>query len=480
MKKNIPILITLFVALIYIGAIIFWHLYTPDFNITIQDAGRDNRPAGTARNTADVVIGETFRNYAETSTSLKGQWATFRGGDYKNIAKAGGKINLSTDFPVQWKAATGEGYAGAAIYNGRVYVLDYDENLRSDALRCFDLEAGTELWRRWYRVPMKRNHGFSRTIPAVTDKYVVTLGPQAHVMCCDAVSGNLKWTLDVRKYFDTEEPNWYAGQCPRIENNQLILAPAGKAASTSLGAGILMVGVDCETGEIVWQTPNSLGYKMSHSSIMPMTLSGKKTYVYAGIGGVCGVSAESADKGKLLWNVAWKPSVISPSPLQLSSDKIALTAGYGAGGALLQVKHENGKWAATLADQYKPSEGLSSEQQTPILYEQMVITIPPKDGGGVREKVVAYSPSNLRKPIWESAADERFGLGPYMVIDNYLFALKDDGELYIYKLEQKKMTLIKKQRIMEGRDAWGPMAYADGYLILRDDHWVYCLKISEP
>jgi outer membrane protein assembly factor BamB len=215
---------------------------------------------------------------------------------------------------------------------------------------------------------------------------------------------------------------------------------------------------------------------------MPMTLHGKKTYVYAGIGGVCGISAEIVDKGKLLWNVdTWKPSVIAPSPLQLSSSEILLTAGYGAGGALLQVKHTNGKWSATIIDRYKPNEGVSSEQQTPILYEQMIITIPPKDGGGVRGKLVAYSAFNLRVPIWESAADERFGLGPYFVINNHLFALKDDGELYVYKLEQKGMNLVKKQRIMNGRDAWGPMAYADGYLILRDDHWVYCLKVlSEP
>ena len=473
MKKNIPILITIFVVLIYTGAIVFWHLHTPYNDVTIQDAGRDNRPEGSARSADDVIIGEHFKRFAEISSSLKGQWATFRGSDYKNIAHPNGIINLSTDFPVQWKVATGEGYAGTAIYNGRVYLLDYNEQLRSDALRCFDLETGTELWRRWYRVPMKRNHGFSRTIPAVTDKYVITIGPQAHVMCCDPITGDLKWTLDTRNYFDTEEPNWYAGQCPRIEDNQLILAPAGKE--------ILMVGIDCETGEIAWQTPNSLGYKMSHSSVMPMTLSGKKTFVYAGVGGICGVSAEGADKGKLLWNVPWRPSVVAPSPLQLSTDKIAMTAGYGAGGITLNVKHENGKWTATATDQYRASEGMSSEQQTPILYEQMVITIPPKDGGGVRGKVVAYSHSNLRAPIWESATDERFGLGPYMVIGNHLFAFKDDGELFVYQLQQRAMTLVKKQRIMNGHDAWGPMAYADGYLILRDDHWVYCLKISsEP
>ena len=474
-KKNIVIFITAFVVLIYSGTIVFWHLYTPDFDVSIQNPGADNRPEGKSRKADDVLIGEFFMRYAESrdvtrNVSTQGQWNCFRGSKYDNIVRTDEVFDFSSDFPVQWKVETGEGYAAPVIYNGLVYLLDYDEKLSSDALRCFSLESGTELWRRWYRVPMKRNHGFSRTAPAVTDKYVITIGPQAHVMCCDRITGEMKWSLDVKKQFETEEPLWYSGQCPRIEDNQLILAPAGKE--------ILMVGIDCDTGEIVWQTPNSIGYAMSHSSVTPMVIHGKKTYVYAGVGGVCGVSAEVADKGKLLWNVEkWKPSVIAPSPLQITSDDIVLTAGYGAGGALLQVKNTEGKWSANIIDQYKPNEGLSSEQQTPILYEQMVITIPPNDGGGIRGKLVIYSPSNIRTPVWESAADERFGYGPYLVIGNHLFALKEDGELYIYRLEQRKMTFVKKQRIMDGVDAWGPMAYADGYLIVRDADWVYCLKI---
>ena len=456
------------VVLLYTGAILFWYLYTPNFDITIQNPGADNRPEGKERKTDEVVIGEFFMKYADKSSVLKGEWPCFRGSDYKNMARANDNINFSSEFSLVWKTETGEGHAAPVVYNGLVYLLDYDENLRSDMLRCFDLETGTELWRRWYRVPMKRNHGFSRTAPAVNDKYIVTVGPQAHVMCCNRITGELIWSLDVQKQFETEVPFWYSGQCPRIEDNQLILAPAGKE--------YLMVGVDCETGEMVWQTPNSIGYKMSHSSIMPMTIHGKKTFVYAGIGGVCGVSAENADKGKLLWRVdTWKPSVIAPSPVQLSSGEILLTAGYGAGGALLKVKNSDGKWSAIIADKYKPSEGLSSEQQTPILYEQMVITVLPKDGGGIREKLVAYSPANLRAPIWESAAEERFGLGPYLVIDNHLLVLKDDGELYVYKLEQREITLVKKQRITEGVDAWGPMAFANGYLLLRDANRVYCL-----
>jgi len=41
------------------------------------------------------------------------------------------------------------------------------------------------------------------------------------------------------------------------------------------------------------------------------------------------------------------------------------------------------------------------------------------------------------------------------------------------------MKLLKKQRIMDGIDAWGPLAYADGMLMVRDAHHVKCLKITQ-
>ena len=477
-EKKIITGITVLTVLVYAGIIIGWHLYNPRENLTIQAPGADNRPEGLTRTVSDVLIGEFYMKYIEAdsepdmiNSSHAGKWSTFRGKDRTNIIRVQELVSLpSGDYPVMWSIETGEGYAAPVIYNGRVYFLDYDEPLSSDALRCFSLETGEELWRRWYRVPMKRNHGFSRTVPAIGDNYIITLGPEGHVMCCDPVTGALKWSLDMKKQYNTKIPDWFTGQCPYVDNHTLVLAPAGDE--------VLLTGLDCLTGEILWTTPNTVNYNMSHSSVTPMTLGGKKTYVYFGIGGVCGVSAEAGDCGTVLWETGkWRPSVIAPSPLQLSSNLIFLTAGYGAGGALLHVERAGAQWTATITDQFKPNEGLSSEQQTPILYNHMIIGTLPAGGGGNRLRLVCYSPSNLHSPIWVSSADERFGFGPYMIINDNLFALKEDGELYVYEIRHQGLTLLKKQRIMDGVDAWGPMAYADGMLIVRDAHHVKCLKI---
>ena len=242
-----------------------------------------------------------------------------------------------------------------------------------------------------------------------------------------------------------------------------------------------MVGVDIKTGKTLWGTPNTVDFKMSHSSVIPMTLGGTPTYVYSGVGGVCGVSAEEGNRGQLLWSAdEWQPSVVAPSPMQISSNKVFLVAGYGAGGALLQVDKTGASWEATIKDSYKANEGMSSEQQTPINYQGTLITILPKDGGGMRERLAMYQPGDLHEPIWTSGADERFGLGPYIVVDNRLFAFKEDGELYVYQLAPDSMTLLKKQRIMEeGVDAWGPLAYADGMLIVRDSKTIKCLRVAK-
>jgi outer membrane protein assembly factor BamB len=438
----------------------------------LQLPGRDNRPENLSRSMDEVRVGEFFISYADEQSNLKGSWSRFRGSDFSNIVSNDNIAEMPEGgFVQQWSFTTGEGHAAPAIHNGRVYVLDYDEALSSDMLRCFSFESGKELWRRWYRVPMKRNHGFSRTVPHVDEKYIVTIGPKGHVMCLDTPTGKLLWTLDTEKEYDTQVPFWYTGQCPLVDQGELILAAGGKEA--------LMVGINLQTGKETWRTPNPDGYKMSHSSVIPMSVGGKRFYFYMAVGAMCGISAETADRGKLLFAQGkWQPSVVAPSPLLLPNNRVLLVAGYGSGGAALDIARSGNGLTATTILQHKAGGGISCEQQTPILYKNMVITVMPKDGGANRSRLVCFTPDNLTTPVWSSASDERFGLGPYMVIGDKLLALEDEGSLFMYKIEPRKLSLMGRQKVFDGIDAWGPMAYADGYLVLRDSHRVVCLRVK--
>jgi outer membrane protein assembly factor BamB len=467
-------IILIIVGLVGLLVFLFWFFHNPVKGLTVSEPGLDNRPLADSSHIDSVIIGEKFKEYEPFSSTLTGKWPRFRGSGYDNIVR--GEKGLIDKFPaggpvILWKVELGEGHAAPAIYNGRVYLLDYDERKKNDALRCFSLETGKELWRRWYAVNHKRNHGMSRTIPAVTDKYVITMGPKCHVMCCNPETGDLLWGLDLVREFHAEVPLWYTGQCPLIDGEVAVLATGGKA---------LLIGVDCKTGKLLWKTPNPDNLKMSHSSVMPMTIAGKKMYIYAAIGGVSGISAEGADLGKLLWHSStFNPSVWAPSPLPLPNDKIFLTAGYGAGGALLQISRSGENFSARVLQIYKPSEGLASEQQTPIFYQGFVFGILPKDAGPARNQFVCCSPSDVRKILWTSSKTDRYGLGPYIVADGKFYILSDDGTLTIAKAITSSFQFLDKFKMMDGQDAWGPMAIADGKLLLRDSKQMLCIDIRK-
>ena len=233
------------VVIVFTIVLFWWLLKTPPLVLTERVPGMDNRPKMVIRSDS-VIIGQFFDTLAEPDEIVSGDWPRFRGTDFDNISKDNTPLAESWDTSgprIVWRTTLGEGYAGPAVHNGRVYVLDYNERKKADVLRCFSLSSGKELWRRWYYVELKRNHGYSRTIPAVTDKFVVTIGPRSHVMCVDPLSGKLLWSIDLEKEYGIPgrenrrvTPDFYSGQCPLIDNNIAVIAPGVKA---------LMIGVDC-------------------------------------------------------------------------------------------------------------------------------------------------------------------------------------------------------------------------------------------
>lgn len=468
---------TKYVFLIFImsatGLLAWWFFYDPVKNFTISSPGMDNRKKGAAVAGKPVVIGSEFK-LSKTAKDCPGtRWTRFRGPDFDNINKEPVRLieKWGKNGPqILWKTSLGEGHAAPAVYDGKIYLLDYDELGKSDQLRCLLLSTGEELWRRGYKVHLKRNHGLSRTVPAVNAKFVITIGPKCQVMCVDRINGDFLWGIDLVNEYGTEAPFWYTGQCPLLDNDTAIIAPGGKA---------LLVAIDCNTGKKLWETPNPKGWKMSHSSVMPFTVDGKKMYVYFAIGGICGISASGIDKGKVLWETSqFAPSVVAPSPVIFGDGKIFITAGYGAGSALLQVTSNAGKYNVAVVQKYKPQEGLASEQQTPIFFNGYLYGIQPKDAGGLRNQFVCFKADDCKKVVMGSGKSERFGLGPYIMADGKFFIVNDDGEMTIASVSPSRFTVLDKARIIDGQDSWGPIAITGGFLLMRDSKQMVCMDIK--
>ena len=482
LKKNNTLLTG--VTAVILTCILVWWMAEDHYpaDLVMRVPGMDNRPKIEPRS-EDIIVGEFFDTLGTFDGFVPGEWPRFRGNNFDNIVRDTFEMAESWDTagpPVVWKVTLGEGYAGPAVKNGRVYILDYNERRKADMLRCFSLRSGTELWRRWYYVDLKRNHGYSRTIPAVTEKYLVSVGPRSHVMCVDPVTGDLFWTIDMEKEFGVPgsekariTPDFYSGQCPLIDNDIAVLAPGGKA---------LMIGVRCSDGEILWRTPNPDSLRMSHGSIMPMVIHGRKMYVYNAVGGVVGIAADGSDVGRLLWKTKeWSPATTAASPLFLGNNEIAVFGSYGFGGGKIRIDLNGTDFTAVLVESHKPAEGISSDQQTPILTGDFVWSVMPENAGPLKKQLVCYNRSDLRTLVWSSGKDVRYGrgLGPYIVKDDKMLLLDDDANLYLFRLEGPQASLISKHEILKGIEAWGPMAIVGNHLIMRDARNLVCLNIGK-
>ena len=470
------------ISLVALGTLFLYFWLSADTVIGLKERVPipENAPRAALEPEPTVKIEGKLIQFDGVPADLPGAWPRFRGANFDAISSE--DVRLARTWPGQgpkvlWYIELGEGYAGAAVLAGRVYVLDYDQKNEADIVRCLSLADGKDIWRYSYPVKIKRQHGMSRTVPAVTDKYVVTLGPKCHVTCLDSVTGEFRWMLNLVKEFDATVPDWYAGQCPLIDDGKAIIAPGG---------GALMIAVDCQTGEILWQTPNPNGWLMTHSSIMPTEFMGARMYVYCASGGVVGVSAKD---GSILWEHAnWQVRTANvPSPVIVGQGLIFLSGGYNAGSMMLRLAQERTDDTEQTTESGAPATGkivphevfrlkpeiFGSGQQTPIFWAGYIYGTRPD------KQLVCLDLNG--QVVWTSTSANRFGnlgLGPYTIADGLIYIMDDSGVLTLAEAKPSGYIQLAQAKVLQGPEAWGPMAVASGRLIARDLNRMICLDIT--
>jgi len=420
-------------------------------------------PSGEPELNAEVPLSENVQGIlisgAGKPSAYPGEWPQFLGERRDNIARPDPPLAASwtAQSPrVLWKVHLGEGYAGPAVRGGRVFLVDYDEAHLSDAIRCLSLDDGAEIWRYSYPVKIKRNHGISRTVPAVTDRYVVSIGPLCHVTCLEMETGAPVWKMDMVREFGTEVPPWYTGQCPLVDGDAVILAP---------GATPLMMAVELATGKVRWQTENPCCWHMTHSSVAKSDVPVRQ-YIYCTTMGVVGVSA---DDGRLLWKKKdWKIAIANvPTPVPIGDGRVLLTGGYNAGAAMIRLPSGEGEPDELFR---LPASVFGSDQQTPIFSKGFVYGVIP---GG---ELACLDLSGAVR--WTSGPSARFGLGPILLAGDFILALNDQtGTLVMADASPDGYRERGRFKALDGHDAWAPMALVGHRLLLRDSKTLVCLEL---
>ncbi len=455
--KLIPYIVSALCGLIFILWLSIALSVHMEIRVPIEHDRSDVLTNQEQLNTGTLTLGSA------KPADLPGLWPSFRGPDWTNIAQT--TTTLAREWPeggppVVWKIEVAMGHAGVAVRNGRVYLLDYDLDKKEDVVRCLSLATGEEIWRYSYSVKIKQNHGITRTIPAVTDEYVVTMGPKCHVLCLKADTGERVWAIDLVTDCGTIVPQWYAGQCPVIDGDRVILAP---------GAQPMMMAVELATGRRIWETTGHEDAGQTHTSITPIEFDGHRQYVYSANRTIFGVDATD---GTILWTYPWKSIFANvPSPTFIAPDRIFVTGGYEMGSDMIRLQSDGQGGIEAKQVFHLEEKVFGVEQQTPLYY---------KDHLFGTTRTGEMSCLDLDGNIVWSSGQVRFGLGPFLIANDMILALEDES--CTLRLAEASLTgweELASAQMIDGHEAWAPMALADSLLILRDVTQLICVDLAE-
>lgn len=392
-------------------------------------------------------------------------WPQFRGPNRDAISTETGLLRKWPEGgpKVRWRTEACEGYSAPAVFEGRVYFNDYDPKENRWLVRCLSLSDGKELWRYGYERRIRTNHGITRTMPAVDGEYVFSLDPKCVLHCLDAETGREVWQKNLVAEYGTRIPPWYAGQCPLIEADRVLIAPGGSS---------LVVALDKASGKPIWETPNPEQWTMSHSSLMPVEIDGVKQYLYTTLNGPVGVSAED---GAVLWHFPWKFNVAVPtSPLPVGDGRVFLTSCYEARTVMIRVGRDSDKFSAAEVYRFGENEW-NSETHTPIVYRDHIYAVGKKRRG-------LFTCLDLNgKIVWDSEGQASFGLGSYILADGMFFVMEGKtGTLRLLDANAKEYRELDSAKVLNGPDVWAPLTLADGVLLVRDMTQLVCLEAAGP
>ena len=401
-------------------------------------------------------------------------WPQYLGPDRNSTSDQKGILrSWSQDGPeVLWTVDVGIGYGGPVVKEGKVYLLDRDDDA-GDKLRCFDLSTGEELWKFEYEAPGSVMFPGSRSVPAIDGDYVYSCGPYGDLYCVDINTQEPIWNKNVWKDFGGGDiPRWAITQCPLIYNDLLIVA------SQAPDAGV--VAYDKLTGEVKWKTPalGPVGYvspaivKIGEEDQVVMVTAAEGRRGEPGTGGkVVGIAPLTGD---MLWKYEnWQCRIPAPSAFDAGESKIIIIGGYEAGAAMIQVeKKTDGSYG--VIELYKTVE-FGAHTKPPLLRNGYLYA-----QYSTNERRDGLVCMNMEGEImWKTKREPLFDKGCMILADGLILATDGNTSLFLIEPDPVEFKPLASVKILETGQNWAPIALSDGKLLIRDQKKMLCLKVAE-
>lgn len=419
-------------------------------------------------------------------------WPQWLGENRSGVFASEGLVSEFQDgqLPVVWRIPVKMGYAGPAVADGKVYLMDWEHTAEqrsakepgTERVLCFNEKDGSLLWEKSYPQIYKISYPFGpRTTCTVEGDRVYALGAMGNLWCLNANDGTEIWSTNFLAGLAKEAPFWGYAAHPLIDGKQLICTVGGE--------GNALVSFDKWTGEILWKTGTvkEIGY----APPVIYEAGGKRQLIFWHDFGLMSVDPSN---GKSLWTTkfadpakAQGPAVTIGTP-QIFEDKLIVSDFY-SGSLVLDLKPTSeGKqpavvWVDDPQDQ-EHAEGLNALMATPFVSDGYVYGV----SGMGEMRCLDLATGKIKWQSFDPQEGKKALFATTFVVKNgpHYWLFNDQGELILANLTPEGYQQLGLQQVLKplsrarGRIVvWSHPAYANGKMFARNDEEMVCIDLRE-
>ncbi|MEE9119517.1 MAG: PQQ-binding-like beta-propeller repeat protein [Calditrichia bacterium] len=396
------------------------------------------------------------------SQSIADDWPQWRGPERNGASQEKDLLKTWPDEgpALLWsKEGIGTGFSSVSIAKGRLYINGAID--KQETLTALDLDGNIQ-WQTTYGSIWKGSYPEARTTSTVDGDQIFVISGMGKVVCINASSGEIKWSVHAYDDFDGEYHEWGIAESPLVFDNKVICTPGGREAS--------VVALDKNTGSLIWQS-KTLSEIANYCSPILINRGGKKIIATQLMESFVGLNA--AD-GSVLWRDEYSDYQDDPADININSPLyhdgfIFVTSGYDDGSAMYELSTDGTKIKRKWVDE----------------------TLDVHVGGVVRVDGYIYGANweNNKKGNWVCLnwntgkvmyEKKWFTKGSIITADGMLYCYEEKkGNLALVKANPEKYDKISSFKIPLGSGPhWAHPSISDGRLYVRhgDALMVYDIK----
>ena len=422
-------------------------------------------------------------------------WPQWRGINRDAVWNDSGVIDKFPDdgLTVKWSAPVRGGFAGPAVADGRVFVLDYQETPGSrtmdghERLVVFDEETGALLWQQeWLATYRNLQIKFAtgpRAVPTIDGPRVYTLGAAGMLSCFDTQTGELVWRVDTVTDYDSTVPVQGTSQAPIVEGNLLIAAVGGEPDAK-------VVAFDKVTGDEVWRSLDNIS-ETGYSAPIVIHAGGVRQLI---LWHATAITSLNPETGEVYWNQDFTIGGGMAITTPVRSGRYLVVSQFFNGSMMLALNPDRpdarvlwqGRNRGELPDQ---TDTLHSIISTPIVVDDHLYGI------GSYGELRGIDARNGER-VWENGQmneQDRWATAYFVRHRDRYFVVNDSGELLLarfnpdgYEELDRTHLLTPTTRTRGGvsgryRDRavlWAHPAFANQHVVVRNDETVVRLSLA--